>query len=207
MTTPEAAIRARLDGADRALRRLLADQISGAEITEAAALARRAIEGIPTHGRPLFAANSDLDWPDDAHLMLWHAATLIREHRGDGHVAALTAPASIPAKPTSARSRRAARASRRFSRTAVGTTTTWEMGAGLLRNRGWLDGDGKLTGAGNAGREAIEATTDRLATGPLDRLGAERTARLLALLGPIENELARNDAIRYPNPIGVSRPY
>lgn len=109
MTSPEVAIRARLDGADRALRRLLGNQISGAELAEAAALARQAIEGMPIHGRPLFAANSDLDWPDDAHLVLWH------------------------------------------------------------------------------------------------RLGAERTARLLALLGPIENELARNDAIRYPNPIGVSR--
>src|SRR5215218_3445746 len=88
---PEAVLAARLEGADAALRRLLGGWAEGPEAAEAAALGRRAMEGRDPAGRPLFAAHAALGWPEEPHLALWHAATLYREFRGDGHVACLLA--------------------------------------------------------------------------------------------------------------------
>ncbi|MCU1447875.1 MAG: hypothetical protein JWP02_45, partial [Acidimicrobiales bacterium] len=81
---------ARLHGADAALRALLGDDVTSDAVKEAATLARTASEAGDRAGRPLFSANADLAWPTEPHLALWQAATLLREHRGDGHVAALT---------------------------------------------------------------------------------------------------------------------
>ncbi|BCJ48692.1 hypothetical protein Asp14428_01670 [Actinoplanes sp. NBRC 14428] len=90
-TTPQAAIGARLAAADAALIRGLGDTVRSDEMAEAARLARRAAESAAEHpaGRALYAAHAELDWPDEPHLVLWHAQTLLREFRGDGHVAAL----------------------------------------------------------------------------------------------------------------------
>src|SRR3954449_6044242 len=88
-TTPKAGLEARLDGADAALRRLLPDDIDSDEMRRAAELARQATTALDIVGRALYAAHAALPWPEPAHLQLWHAATLLREHRGDGHIAAL----------------------------------------------------------------------------------------------------------------------
>ena len=56
---------------------------------EAAGSTRRAAEACRPEGRPLYAGHASLEWPDEPHLVLWHAITLLREFRGDGHVAAL----------------------------------------------------------------------------------------------------------------------
>ncbi|MGB7109611.1 MAG: hypothetical protein WBD77_03440, partial [Mycobacterium sp.] len=85
---PEAALRARQDSAVAALRRY---GLAGDEnITVAAELAGKAAREALLDGRPLFAANRALPWPDDPLAALWHAATLLREHRGDAHVAVLS---------------------------------------------------------------------------------------------------------------------
>ncbi len=86
---PEAALQARQESAVAALRRygLSADE----NVTVAAELAGKAVRQAPLDGRPLFAANRALPWPDDPLAALWHAATLLREQRGDAHVAVLTA--------------------------------------------------------------------------------------------------------------------
>jgi len=89
VTTPERMTAARLEVADSALARLLGEDIRSGEMAEAAALARDAAEAADIVGRPLFAGHAALPWPEPAHLQLWHAATLLREHRGDGHIAAL----------------------------------------------------------------------------------------------------------------------
>ncbi len=86
---PAALIEARFRAVDRALRRLLGDDATGSDVVEAAELARRAAEGCTAHGRPLYAGHAELDWPDEPLLVLWHAVTLLREFRGDGHIAAL----------------------------------------------------------------------------------------------------------------------
>ncbi len=90
--TPEAILAARLRAADRMLRRLVPDAVDSEDMIEAAEIARTAALVACEHpeGRPLFAGHATLPWPDEPHLVLWHAQSLLREFHGDGHVAALT---------------------------------------------------------------------------------------------------------------------
>lgn len=172
---------ARLVAADRALRRLLGDAVGGADVGEAAELARAAAFGLPPDGRALFAAHADLDWPDKPHLQLWHAITLLREFRGDGHIAALLTgglsglEALITHTATGAGfTVPAAKATRGWS------DDEWAAGESRLRERGLLGDDG-LTQAGDALRDSIEADTDRLGAAPWLQLGAQRLTRLTEL--------------------------
>jgi len=86
---PEAAIAAREQGSVAALRRILGDLADSPGLVRAADLATAAATGAPTEGRVLYAALRALPVPEEPVARLWHAATLLREHRGDGHVAAL----------------------------------------------------------------------------------------------------------------------
>jgi hypothetical protein len=91
LASPADVLAARVRAADRCLRRLLGDAVASPQVAEAAELARRAAQEACRYpqGRPLFAAHAVQDWPDEPHLQLWWAQTLLREFRGDGHVAAL----------------------------------------------------------------------------------------------------------------------
>ncbi|MFB7466530.1 hypothetical protein ACFCZ1_24070 [Streptomyces sp. NPDC056224] len=182
-TTPEQALAARLRAADATLRRLLgAETIESPELAEAADLAIRATEGCTRHARPLYSAHADLPVPEEPHLRLWHATTLLREHRGDGHLAALL---TLDLDPLEAL----------VSHTATGKGMTpkwiksirgWEQSdldaaAARLRGRGVLDADGALTEEGAALRERLETETDRLDAAPYELLGAAGLARLAEL--------------------------
>ena len=90
-TTPEAALAARERGSAAALRRILGDLADTPRLARAADLATKAATGAPTEGRALYAGLRTLTVPDEPVARLWHAATLLREHRGDGHIAALVA--------------------------------------------------------------------------------------------------------------------
>ena len=188
VTSPEKILEARLAGADATLREILGQEaLDSPEIARAAELARRAAESVTDDltGRPLYAAYTTLPWPDQPHLVLWHAQTLLREYRGDGHVAALLiaglsgVEALITHAATGAISADALRATRGWS------APDWEAGQASLRERGWLTADGDLTPHGQEGRQQIEDTTDRLAALPYIRLGADACAELRALAGPL----------------------
>jgi hypothetical protein len=86
---PEAWVEARHRGIDGALRRILGDELEGTSMVQAAALAKEATNACSCVGRALYAAHRSLDWPEQPHVVLWHALSLLREHRGDGHVACL----------------------------------------------------------------------------------------------------------------------
>ncbi|MCF6523165.1 hypothetical protein [Streptomyces sp. JJ36] len=175
--SPEAVLAARLRAVDRALRALLGDGVHDPALAEAAHLARTAAEAAHPAGRPLAAANAALPWPDAPHLALWHAATVLREHRGDGHLAALLAAgldgcealvsfAAIDAAPLSAF------ASRGW------TEQEWTAARDRLAERGWVDADGRATERGRHGREEIERLTDELAAAPYRELGTDGCTRL-----------------------------
>lgn len=159
-STPEKVLAARFASADAALRRLLGKQANAPEVAEAAALARQAIEACSVSGRPLFAAHLSLPWPTEPHLALWHAATLLREFRGDGHVAALLAEgldgceAHLTLAGTGSASRETIQPARGWS------DEEWEAAQTRLVSRGWLDDAGRLTERGWAGRSAIEERTN-----------------------------------------------
>ncbi len=179
LATPEAVVEARFAAVDAALRRLLGDAADGPEIAEAAELTRQASSVCTPEGRPLYAAHADLDWPQDPLLALWHGTTLLREHRGDGHLAALLGAglSGLDALITHCATGRgftvpAAQLTRGWSE------QEWEAAAAGLRERGLLDGDGALTEAGNALRAEVEEVTNRSAAAPWEHLGADASARL-----------------------------
>jgi len=198
---PDRVWAAKVDGVRAALSRLLGDADVGVE--EAARLAREAAGACQPHGRPLFAAYADLPWPDDPHLVLWQAATLVREHRGDGHVAALVA-GGIDGCEAHALMVAAGRIRREALQPHRGwTDEEWDGALARLRARGWLDAVGAVTAAGREARAGVEALTDRLAAAPWDHLGAESTARLAALLAPLVERIDAAGVIPYPNPMGL----
>ena len=193
--SPEAFLAARLRGIDATLRRILgADVLASEAVLRAAELGRRAAEAaLPhLHGRPLFAAHAALPWPDEPHLVLWHAQTLLREFRGDGHVTSLLGAGlnGIEALVTHA-------AAGPVGAEALRTSRSWSPGdwAGAvegLRARGWLTGGPDLvfTAEGKARRSAVEDATDRLAALPYAALGPERCAELRELVRPWSRALA-----------------
>jgi hypothetical protein len=180
LASVEDILAARLRAVDRALRRLLGDEAASAPaVVEAAELARIAATGLPPDGRPLYAAHAGLEWPEQPHVVLWHAITLLREYRGDGHVASLLTGglSGLDALITHTATGRgfteqAAKATRGWS------DEEWSAGVDDLRRRGLLDDDG-LTLLGSEVRAAVEADTDRLAAAPWLQLGPERLARLI----------------------------
>ena len=165
---PERVLAARYEGADAALRRLLGPWAEGAEVAEAAALARQAMEGRDPSGRPLFAAHAALPWPDEPRLALWHGATLYREFRGDGHVACLLADA-VDGCEAHVLAAGAGQLPGSVLREYRGwSDEEWSAAAARLRGRGWVDPEGSLTAAGRDARDAREAGTDDLAAAPWD---------------------------------------
>ncbi|MEO8888282.1 MAG: hypothetical protein ABI429_03175 [Jatrophihabitantaceae bacterium] len=181
LASPEDILAARLRGADRALRRLLGEAVASPEVGELLELARDATTALGPQGRPLYAAHATLEWPEEPHLALWHAATLLREYRGDGHLAALSIAglSGIEALITHCATGRgftveSAKLLRGWS------DEQWDAGVESLRGRGLMDDDG-LTADGVALRAQIEQDTDRIDVAAWNHLGQERTARLLEL--------------------------
>ncbi|OXM49011.1 SCO6745 family protein [Amycolatopsis alba] len=190
LADPEKIIEARFEAADATLTRLLGkDTLGSEEVAEAAELAREATGGCQVDGRPLYAGHADLGWPSEPHLILWHAITLLREHRGDGHIAALVLNGldGLSALVTHSATGKgflvdAAKASRGWS------DEQWDGAVARLRDKGILDAEGGLTEAGNDLRERIEAATNAASTGPWEHLGEEKTKRLHELCGPLSRQ-------------------
>jgi hypothetical protein len=205
-SSPERVIAARYTSADAALRRLLGDVVGSPELAEAAVLTRTAAEACDVAGRALFAAHAALPWPEEPHMALWHAATLLREYRGDGHVAALMAEgvdgceAHLTLVGTGAVPREAIQPHRGWS------DEEWEAAQQRLIARGWLDATGMLTEAGRRGRQAIEDRTDTLAERPWQALGDDGSERLRALVWPLSDLVVRNGGLPVPNPLGLAWP-
>ncbi|MDQ1066144.1 SCO6745 family protein [Streptomyces canus] len=180
---PEQVLAARVRAVDTTLRRLLGEEtVASAEMAEAARLALRAAEACSRVARPLYSAHADLPVPQEPHLAFWHAATLLREHRGDGHLAALMSSGldGLEALVTHTATGRGMTPSW-VSTTRGWTRQEWDAAVGRLRERGLLDADGELTERGVALREEIEAETDRLDRAPYEHLGAEDVRRLTEL--------------------------
>ncbi|MFH9430717.1 hypothetical protein ACH4JZ_20850 [Streptomyces sp. NPDC017615] len=179
---PREVLAARMRGIDRAYRAVLGDRVEGADLAEAAALARRAAESAGTGGRPLAAANAELPWPEAPHLQLWHAATILREHRGDGHLAALLIAGLDPVESLVSFAAIGAASVERF-RSRGWSHEEWTAARERLAVRGLVEPDGTATQEGRALRRRIEDHTDRLAAAPWQSLGRADADRLADLLG------------------------
>ncbi|MEV8363681.1 SCO6745 family protein [Streptomyces niveus] len=183
VASPESILGARLRAADFTLRRVLGEEaVASDEMAEAARLALRATEACTRHARPLYAAHADLPVPEQPHLAYWHAATLLREYRGDGHLAALLSAGLDPVEALVSHTATGKGMSPRWVlRTRGWARTDWDAAAGRLRERGLLDDAGELTEAGVALRTELEEHTDRLDSAPYEHLGADGVERLTEL--------------------------
>ena len=206
-SSPERALTARTAIADSALRRLWGDQVDSADVAQAASAAIAVAHALRGGGRPLYTATAALEEPEAAHLKLWHACTLLREHRFDGHVAALTVHGldGLESLVTAiaAGSGIDAATMRRFR---GWTEEEWDQGVERLRSRGIVDTLGALTSEGRWLRTDVEEMTDRLAADVWAAIDERSRERLFDRLRRLATRLEDPDGIRYPNPIGVSRP-
>lgn len=203
--TPEDVLAARYRGNSAAWHRLLGEEtLASAEVAEAAELARTAAQGCDVAGRPLHAAYADLAWPDEPHLVLFHALTLVREHRGDGHIASLIGAglSGIEALVTHTATGRG------FTRTAAQATRgysdeEWQTAVDGLAGRGLMTADGELTDDGRDVRRAVEAATDRAGAAPWLHLGEPGTLRLAELGRPLVARV--NDHGAFPDGVFARR--
>ncbi len=189
-TTPSAVVAARRAGMAAALERVLGRP----DVGEALDIAREVCAGLSPQGRPLYAAHAALPWPDDDLLALWHAATLVREHRGDGHLSVLQVAGIDPVEATVLGGLWSSSTS--FLRKTRGwSDEEYDAATDRLRDRGWLDAEGAFTDTGRAARQQVEEDTDRLALDGWQHAGAERTARLHELVSPLRRQVLEADLL------------
>jgi hypothetical protein len=206
ITTPGLVLAARLEAVDLSLRQAWGDAVGGPQVREAADLARRVAERAcdRPEGRPLFGAHAALPWPEAPHLVLWHAQALLREYRGDGHVALLLTEgldgveALITHAATGAIPAGALRTTRAWSE------REWAAGIDRLRSDGWLAGGPELalSPVGQLRRQSIENRTDELACYPYEAIGEDGCARLATLAGSLSRAVVAAD-LGFPAALAV----
>jgi hypothetical protein len=224
LATPAQALTARQAGAVAAVRRLL-DLKPGDQVPPAVTAASDELAAAASHldgaGHSLAAPNLALPVPDEPVARLWHAATLLREHRGDGHVATLVAADLDGAEALALRagvdraglhragdgtgSHVEAGWKREQMQPARGwTDAQWDAADERLTARGLLDDERAATPAGVALHWEIEHATNQAAARPWTSFGQDRVAALTQLLRPIARACAT--AMPFPNPVGVPAP-
>jgi hypothetical protein len=202
IASPSEVLRVRQDSAVAALRRYgVTDDDAGA----AAELAEKAARSAPLDGRPLFAANVALDWPDEPVARLWHAVTLLREQRGDGHVAVLST-LGVSGRESNVLHAAAGRVPKEMiMRSRDYDEEQWDHYRERLARRGLLDADGALTDAGRDLKRRIEETTDGLALSALDPLDDDEVERLFGSLTPITRKVVAAGDVPAATPMGLGR--
>lgn len=208
LASPDQLLAARVDAADAALRRGLGDEACESdEMFELGGLLRRAADAAceRLEGRPLFAAHAAQAWPDDPHLVVWWAETLLREFRGDAHIAALvgegvTAPEALVIHAATGEVPASV-----LQLTRAWPVADWADAERALEARGWLDLTGTepaLTDLGQAHRQRVEDLTDAGALSAYEALGEDGCDRVRVLARPfskavIEAGLLTPDLSKY----------
>jgi hypothetical protein len=201
--SPADFLAARLASVDAALRRLLGNAVTAPEMKEAATLAREAASAAPIEGRALAAANAVLEWPTEPHLMLWHAQTLLRESRGDAHVAALVSAGLDPCEALVAYAADGMVDADYLRDVRGWSASEWASATERLAERGVLDAAGRLSTAGREVRAWVEERTDLGATRPWRHIGPEPTQRLVRLVGPVVRRVVDEGGFVLGNPMGL----
>ena len=209
LADPQRFLDVRLDTVDAALRRLLgADPLGSPGVAEAAVIARDAAAAADTCGRALAAANAALPWPDAPHLQLWHAQTVLREHRGDGHVAALLTAGLDPTEALVLFAADQGMEADWLRKRRGWSEEEWAAAAGRLAGRGLVTEAGdrpgvRLTAEGQALRTEVEARTDALAAAPWAAVGPAAAARLADFVAPLVGAILAGDGFLAANPMGL----
>jgi hypothetical protein len=184
-TTPEAAIAARQQGCAKALRRILGDHVDAPSFARATELLLRAATSAPFEGRPMYAALRTIPIPEDVVARCFHAASLLREHRGDGHIAALMTEGVGGLEAHVLFALAMDMPAERFGRIHHLPPEQIAAVIGGMRDRNLVSDDGWLSESGRAVRQRVEARTDDLAAKPYEILGADELDELIATLDPL----------------------
>ncbi|MEU8318730.1 helix-turn-helix domain-containing protein [Nonomuraea sp. NPDC048881] len=191
--TPQEAITVREQGSTAALRQLIGELAGSPGLARAADLATRAALSAPTEGRPLYAGLRALDVPEEPVARLWHAATLLREHRGDGHNAALVAHGIGGTEAHVLMAVSLGMRAEEFGRIHHLPKARLTAVVDGLRDRGLVDAAGGFTDAGRETKQRIEALTDELAAPAYDVLSPDELDELAAELEPIAAAASDSD--------------
>lgn len=203
IASPATVLHTRQESATAALRRYGCTDPD--QIATAASLMSDAARTAPMEGRPLFAANLALPWPEDPLTRLWHAATLLREHRGDGHIAVLSA-LEISGRQSNVLHAAADRVPREMiMRSRDYDEQQWQCHVDELAERGLLDAGGALTADGAALKADIEERTDRLALSAFDALDDTRLDTLFRVLTPLTRLVVAGADVPAATPMGLDR--
>ena len=185
LVTPEAASTARQQGSVAALRRILGDVTGAADIARAADLVVKAGSSARTEGRALYAAVRTLPVPTEPVARLWHGANLLREHRGDGHVAALLTEGIGGTEAHVLHALSEGMPAEKFGRLAHLPKAQLAAVVDGMRARGLIGTDGWLTAAGQQTKERVESLTDELAAPAYDVLEPDELDQLVEDLEPL----------------------
>ena len=200
---PEEALRVRLDTAVAVLRRYGID--ADENVCTAAELLGKAAKSAPLCGRPLFAANRALPWPEDPLAALWHATTLLREQRGDTHTAVLSA-AGVTGRECNVLHAASGAIPRDYiARTRDYDDEEWRLREQQLAARGLLDDDGSLTAAGQELKDHVESTTDALSLSVFDALNDDEVETLFQALTPITRAVVAGGDVPAMTPMALRR--
>jgi hypothetical protein len=188
-TTPEAAIAARQSGCSKALRRILGDHVDSPGFARTTELLTKAATSAPVEGRPMYAALRALPIPDDVVTRFFHAASLLREHRGDGHIAALMIEGIGGLEAHVLAALDMGMPAAKFGR--IHHLPAAQLAAVIdgMRDRGLIGDDGVLSDIGRAVKQRIEAHTDELAAKPYESLTPDELDELRAALEPLAAQL------------------
>ena len=189
VTTPEAAIAARQEGCVNALRRVLGPSIESPDFPRTVELLTTAAVSAPIDGRPMYAALRGLPLPEEPVARLFHAASLLREHRGDGHVAALMAEGVGGLEAHVLLALDLGIAAPTFGRIHHLPTAVLTDLIDTMRTRGLVEDEATFTPAGRQTKDRVEALTDRLALAPYEVLEHDELNELIAGLEPLAHKL------------------
>ena len=184
-TTPEAAIAARQLGCVMALKRILGDRVDTPEFARAAELLMKAATSAPVEGRPMYAALRSIPIPEDVVARMFHAASMLREHRGDGHIAALMVEGVGGVEAHVLLALAMDMPAEKFGR--IHHLPAAQLSAVIdgMRARGLIGDDGWLTEEGRAVKQRVESLTDRLAAKPYESLAPAELGELIDALDPL----------------------
>jgi|SRR5579875_3982998 len=188
-TTPEAALAARLAGCTTALRQILGGLVSAPSFTRAVELLTKAATSAPFEGRPMYAALRAIPLPDDPVTRLFHAASLLREHRGDGHITALMAEGIGGLEAHAVHALAVGIPAEKFGRIHHLPAAQLAAVVGGLRDRDLIADDGWLSERGRTTKQRIESLTDDLAAAPYEALSPDELDELMAALEPLASVL------------------
>jgi hypothetical protein len=179
-----------------------------AVVTDVARLAKdleAIVDGLDYAGRALAAAHANLPRPNDPIERLWWAATVLREYRGDSHVALLVA-AGLDGAAANALAVADGRAPARQQQARGWNDDEWMAAYEHLRRRAWTDEYGEITDAGKAARAQIEDATDRVSSASFDEEMQARAITTEHALVDLARAINSADAVPFPNPTATFLP-